>query len=460
MEEVGGSAGRGGAFDRDWTKGSLIRNLLSLSWPMMITQSLYVVGMTVDMVWVGRLGAAPIAGVGIAGIIINLVVSGVIGLTVGVRAMIARFVGAGDTEGASNVGRQALVISAVYGVVVTAAGFFFAELTLKLFGLEADVVAQGAVYLRICSLAWIPLSFYMMAFNIMQASGDTVTPMRIIIFMRSVHVLLAPFLILGWWVFPRLGVSGAGITYGISMSLGMLLALWVLFSGRSRLQLSLRNFRLDLNIIWRIVKIDIPACVMSAQMSLGHLALAWFVIPFGTLAVAAHSLVQRVEMLLFMPGMGLGTGAGVLVGQNLGASQPERAERSGWLAVGLVEGFMVVCSVAVVLWAESIIRIFSPEPELVEVASTFLRIAAAGYLFLGFTAVLQNCISGAGDTMPPMLFALVIMWLVQLPLAFLLSQVTNLGVYGVRWAIVAGMLVGAIAYIIYFRLGRWKRKKV
>jgi len=427
---------------------------------MIITQCLYVIGMTIDMIWVGKLGAVPIAGVGIAGIVITLVVSGVIGLTVGVRAMIARFVGAGDTEGARNVARQALVISITYGVIATAIGFFFAEPMLKLFRLEADVVAQGAVYLRICSLAWVPLSCYMMVFSIMQASGDTVTPLRIIIFMRVIHVLLAPFLILGWWLFPRLGVSGAGITYGISMGLGMILGLWTLFSGRSRLRLSFSNFNLDFDIIWRIVKIDIPACVMSAQMSLGQLVLAWFVVPFGTLAVAAHSLVQRVEMMLFMPGMGLGTGAGVLVGQNLGAKQPERAARGGWLAVALVEVFMVVCAAAILLWAENIIGIFNSEPDLVEIASIFLRIASVGYLAVGFTAVLQNCISGAGDTVPAMVVSLVIIWVVQLPLAFLLPRMAELGVYGVRWAIVAGIVLGSVAYIIYFRWGRWKHKMV
>lgn len=165
-------------------------------------------------------------------------------------------------------------------------------------------------------------------------------------------------------------------------------------------------------------------------------------------------------MILVMIGIGLGVGAGVLVGQNLGARQPERAERSGWLGVGFVEVVMLIGSAAILLWAEHIIRIFNTEPDLVELASIFLRIAAAGYAVLGFTTVLQHSISGAGDTLPPMLVTLLTIWVVQIPLAFLLPRVTDLGVYGVRWAIAISMLVGAVAYVTYFRAGRWKRKRI
>jgi Na+-driven multidrug efflux pump len=196
------------------------------------------------------------------------------------------------------------------------------------------------------------------------------------------------------------------------------------------------------------------------QKSLGDLVLMWIIVPFGTLAVAAHSLAFRVEMFLFAICIGLGGGAGVLVGQNLGAGQPKQAERSGWMAVGFVEAIMVVCSAAILLWAENIIGIFTTEPGLVEIGSIFLRIATASYLLAAFVYVLQFGIAGAGDTLPTMVISIAMIWVVQLPLAFLLPQVANLGVYGVRWAIVAGILSGAVLYVAYFVLGRWKAKKV
>jgi len=212
--------------------------------------------------------------------------------------------------------------------------------------------------------------------------------------------------------------------------------------------------------MWRIVKIGIPASIMGVQRSFGNIVLMWFMVPFGTLAVAAHSLWQRIEIMLDQPTFSISVAAGVLVGQNLGASQPGRAERSGWLATGFVQIIMLIGSVAILLWAESIISIFNTEPDLVKLTSIFLRIAAAGYLVMGFVIVLQQSLAGAGDTLPAMLFSVFMIWVVQLPLAFLLPQVTELGVYGIRWAIVISLFVGAVIYVMYFRLGRWKRKKV
>ncbi len=460
MGEVGGSTGKRTAFDRDWTKGNIFRNLWSLAWPMIITDSFWAVGLTVDMIWVGKLGAASIAGVGVAGIIVMLAMAARWGLSAGTRAMVARFIGAGDEKGANHVAQQAFVISGIYAIIMATIGVFFAEPILSLVGLEADVVVEGAAYLRIQFVGSAAMSFWMMGEAIMRASGDAVTPMKVTIIARFVHLVLAPFLIFGWWIFPRWGVSGAATANLVGYSLGMALTLWVLFTGRSRLWLTLRDFHLAPNIIWRIVKIGIPASVMGIQRTFGRFVLVWVMTPFGTLAVAAHTLAQRIEMFLYLPGWGMGMAAGVLVGQNLGAAQPERAEKGGWLAVGLVEGFMLICAVAVLLWAESIIGIFSTEAGLVEIASTFIRIEAAGYLVVGFVAVLPLCISSAGDTLPPMLFSLLMIWVVLLPLAFFLPQVTNLGVYGVRWAIVASVVAGAVAYTTYFRMGRWKRKKV
>ncbi|MFC1959049.1 MATE family efflux transporter [Chloroflexota bacterium] len=453
-------SGREIRFDRDWTKGSIFHNLLSLSWPISIGHSLNVLGPVIDMIWVGKLGAAAIAGVGISSMAVMLITSARMGLTQGTRAIIARFIGAGDTDGANHVGQQAFVISSGYTIVMASIGIFLAEPILILLGLEADVVTEGAAYMRIMFVGSVAMSFRMMVESIMQASGDSITPMRVSVFFRVFHAVLAPFLIFGWWIFPRLGVSGAAATNVISQSLGMAIGLWVLFSGRTRLRLTMRNFSLDLSMIWRIVKIGIPASIMTMERTLGNIVLMWFLVPFGTLAVAGNSLVQRIEMFLIMPCMGLGIGAGVLVGQNLGAGQPERAEKSGWLAVGVAEGFTIIASVAILLWAEEIIGIFNSEPDIVEMASTFLRIAAAGYLVLGLYAVLSHTISGTGDTLPPMLVTLMNLWLIQIPLAFLLPRFTNFGVYGVRWAIVAGINSAAVAYVVYFRLGRWKRKRV
>jgi len=417
-------------------------------------------GPTIDMIWVGKLGAAAIAGVGVSGMIVMLINSARMGLATGTRAMVARFVGAEDARGANHIAQQAIVISSAFSIVIAVIGIFFTEPILILFGLEADVIVEGAAYMRIMFVGSSAMSFRVMTEGIMQSSGDTVTPMRIAIGYRLLHAVLVPFLIFGWWIFPRLGVSGAALTNVISQGLGLAVGLWFLFMGRTRLRLTLRHFHFDPDIIWRIVKIGIPASISAVERTFTNVALMWIIAPFGTLAIAGHTVHQRVETILMMPCMAFGMASGVLAGQNLGAGQPERAEKTGWLAVVFAEAIMITGSVVILLWAESIISIFSTDPSVVKLGSDFLRISAAGYLVFGFLLVLMQCLNGVGDTLPPMLITLIGMWALQLPLAFFLSRFTDMGVYGVRWAIVVGIAIRATAYVTYFRIGKWKRKEV
>jgi putative MATE family efflux protein len=445
---------------KDWTEGPILGNLLHMSWPMVVMETLYVVSQVVDMIWVGRLGSASVAGVGIANIVLLFVMSMDFGIIVGVRAMIARRVGGRDVTGATYIAGQAFVLASVWGVVVTGAGLFLAEPIMRVFGVEAAVVVEGSAFLRVMFVGWVPLEILVMGLYVIQSTGDTKTPMMIELTIRIVHVILCPFLVMGYGGFPHMGVSGAALSNVISQVLGAIIGLWLLMRGHTRLHVTPADFKVSPGIMWNILKIGVPALVMSLQRSLGSLALTWFVIPFGTLAVAAHSLTARVDMFLFMPSMGLGSGAGVLVGQNLGAHRPERAEKGAWLAIGFVQAFLTACSLAILLWAEGVMALFSADPELIRLGAVFLRIATASYVVLAPTTVLQSCIAGAGDTVPNMIINVGMIWAMQLPLAYLLPKVTDMGVLGVRWAIVITTLAGSIAYVAYFRLGRWKNKKV
>jgi Na+-driven multidrug efflux pump len=215
-----------------------------------------------------------------------------------------------------------------------------------------------------------------------------------------------------------------------------------------------------LGIIWRIVRIGIPNSVMSAQWGLGGILLIAFVVPYGTVAVAAHTLVGNIMGYVAVPSFGLARAAGVLVGQNLGAKQPQRAQRSAWLAVVLAESFILIVAAVVLVWPENLIRIFSPDPEVIRTTALFMRIALASILAWVFSMIFEQSLSGAGDTLPPMLISLLRLWAFTLPLAWFLPHLGNLGVLGIRWAIVAGEVVDAAAFITYFQLGCWMYKKV
>jgi putative MATE family efflux protein len=427
---------------------------------MIIMESLFVVSQVWDMVWIGRLGPESIAGVGVANIVIMLVMSMDFGLIVGVRAMVARFVGAGDMKMANHVAAQALVLSASWGALMMTIGIILAEPIMGIFGLEAIVISEGMSYMRIMFAGWVAMDLLVMALYVIQSAGDTIRPMMIEGCLRIIHVSLCPFLVLGIGVFPHMGVSGAALSNIISQALGTVICLWLLFGGHTRLHLSGGDFRVDFNVIWRILKIGIPALVMNIQRSFGTFILTYLIAPFGTMAVAAHSLASRLEMFIMMPGMALGMGAGVLVGQNLGAGQPERAEKSAWMAVGILQAFMVVCSAAILLWARDIMGIFTTDPDLLALGSDFIRISTGTFFIMSVSTVFQSCIASAGDTVPNMIISIAVMWGAQIPAAFLLSKYAGLGAYGIRWAMVVSTVVGTIVYFAYFRTGRWKLKKV
>lgn len=460
MEEEDSSEERGTRLEKDWTKGSIIGNLWGLSWPMIITQLVTTLGPTIDMIWIGKLGSASVAGVGISGMVVMLMNTARMGLQMGTRALIARFIGQGDKEQANHVAQQTFVISVAFAIVTAVIGIFLAEHIMAAFGVDPDVVAEGAAYMRIQLIGMISMSLQMMSQSVMQASGDAVTPMMIGVGGRLFHIVLCPFLVFGWWIFPDMGVSGAAMTNVISQGLAGLVGLWFLYTGRTRLKLTFSNFRFDGNMIWRIVKIGLPGSINGMGRTGATLLLTVFIVPFGTYAVAAQSLMERLDRFIQMPAMAMGQTAGVLAGQNLGAGQPERAERTAWLAVWIFTAFISVVSVFVWFFADNIITLFNNEPEMIEVAGNFLRITIVTYMTFGLVMVLMQCINGVGDTLTPMIVTIVTMGGVMLPLAYFLPRITNLDVYGVRWAMVIGNLLRAIVYLIYFKIGRWKTKRI
>ena len=339
-------------------------------------------------------------------------------------------------------------------------GHFFGERIVSFITSDPEIIKVGTIYLRIEFIGGATMVFRMMMDGIMQASGDSVNPMWISITYSLFHVALCPFLIFGWWIFPELGVRGAAYTSIISQSLGVILGLRVLFGAKSKLTLSFRGFRFNIGIIGRIMRIGFPSAISGIQRNLNQFFLQIFMAPFGTAVLAAHVITQRLEMFIFMPAMSFGMGAGVLVGQNLGAKKPERAEKSAWLAVGIVESFVVAVSLVVFIWPGLVIRLFNTDPTMDAVAIQFIHIAVAGWVLMGFMFVLMSCLQGAGDTIPTMIINITTTWIITMPLAYFLPRYTSWGVIGIRLAMSASIIVGALANVIYFRTGRWKTRRV
>jgi putative MATE family efflux protein len=451
---------KSGVIQRDWTQGNLLKNLLMLSWPLTVTTTLMSVGPTIDLIWVGKLGESAVAAVGVAGVVVQLAMCLMMGLTMGMLALISRTIGEKDIPTAQRVAQQAFIVTGAYAIIMALIGQFLGEKILRIITSDPEIVRMGTVYLRIEFIGGATMVFRMMMDAIMQASGDSVNPMWIAVTYRLFHLVLCPFLIFGWWVFPELGVSGAAYTGVIAQGLGIILGIRVLVTGRTRLKLSFKNFQIDFGIIWRIIRVGLPSSVSDIQRNLSQFFLQIFLAPFGTAALAAHSIVQRIEMLMFVPTMSFGMGAGVLVGQNLGAKQPERAVKSAWLATGLVEAWVIVVSIVLFIWTEPVIRLFSNDPLLLTSGVEYIRIAIAGWIFMGFFFVIMSSLQSAGDTVPTMVISLVATWIITMPLAYFLSKYTSWGVYGIRWAMSISMALGALGNMVYFCTGRWKTRRV
>jgi putative MATE family efflux protein len=213
---------------RDWTQGSIFHNLLLLSWPMVLLESMFMISQVVDMIWIGRLGPDAIAGVGVASIIVMLVMSMDFGLIVGVRAMVARFVGANDIPGANHIAAQSILLGVVWGGMMMMVGLFAGEAITRLFGLEEAVIQESMAYIRVMFYGWIALDINVLTLYIIQSAGDTIRPMWIEAFARLLHVILCPLLVLGLWIFPQIGVKGAALSNVIAQVVGMVIAVWLL----------------------------------------------------------------------------------------------------------------------------------------------------------------------------------------------------------------------------------------
>ncbi len=460
MSEVTAVPAKPAPRHRDWTQGPILKNLLLLSWPMMVMEAAYMVSQIFDMVWVGRSGSASLAAITIGGMIVMLLSTVDMGLISGARAMISRFMGAGDHDGARKVVAQIYILAVCWGALVTVAGYFTAPYMMNIFGVAPDVAEEGTRYLRVLFCGWLSLEVLVMGLYSIQSTGDSLNPMIVEIGIRTVHCILCPFLVLGLWIFPQMGIAGAALSNVISQLLGAIILLWFLFSGHTRLKLALKDFRFVPDITRRILKIGLPSLLSMIQSNFSMFVFTWIIVPFGTAAVAANGLVGNVHSFIITPNMGMGGAVAVLVGQNLGAKKPERAVKSTWLGAAVLEGFLILCSIIVLVFAEKIVGVFSTDPVVLEIGAAFLRITTAAYLVMGINSALMSCISGAGDTLPNMIINIGMIWILQIPLSYLLANYTSLDVYGIRWALVIAAFAGSIAYFAYFKFGRWKQKKV
>ena len=416
---------------------------------------------TADIFWAGHAGGfRAIGGLGVAQSYTRLIMAVRMGLDTSMQAMIARAVGAGRLDLANHVALQGFTLTIIFALAMAAIGILMADGLMRLLGVSEDVIAETVLYLRIQFIGASAMGLRTTTGAALQSAGDTMSPMKATMLARITHLIISPILIFGWLGAPAMGIAGAAVASVFAHSLAAGWNFYSLFHGTSRLQLTLRGYRLDLPLMWRLTKIGGPASVTMMERVIAQLILVRLVTPFGDRALAAFSLTRHLEHFTSLGSMGFGRASGVLVGQNLGAGKPERAKSTIRWAAWYVTGMRGAVGIFLLAFPALFIMVFSSEPEFVDLAVIWLRIQAVSGMAMGSAMVFQQSFNVAGDTVGPMVISLASQWLVEIPGAFVLSLYTPLLQFGISLAMAVAMFIRLGLYLVYFVRGRWLRAEV
>jgi putative MATE family efflux protein len=446
--------------EQDFTTGPVGRAIVLLAIPMVLEMVMESVFAVTDVFFVSRLGVNAVATVGFTEALICIIYAIAVGLSMATTAMVARRIGEKDREGASVATVQAIAIGIAISVALAVPGVIFARDLLRLMGGTPELIAEGHGYTAVLIGGNLSIMLLFLINAAFRGAGDAAIAMRVLWLSNGINILLDPCLIFGLGPFPEMGVTGAATATTIGRGLGVVLQLWVLFRGNGRLRLQLSKLRLKLKIMLNLLRVSVGGIMQFLIATSSWVLLVRIVGHFGSSAVAGYTIAIRIIIFAIMPSWGVANAAATLVGQNLGAKQPERAEISVWRAGLYNMLFLVGLAIIFIVFAEQLIRFFSSDPEVIAYGVDCLRYVSYGYGFYAYGMVLVQAFNGAGDTRTPTIINFFCYWLCQIPLAYLLAHQTSLEATGVFLAITIAESFIAVAGIIVFRRGRWKEQEI
>lgn len=446
--------------EQEFTSGSIRKAVFMLSVPMVLEMMMESVFFLVDAYYVSFLGANAIAAVGLTESVLTLVYAVAIGLSMGVTAIVARRVGEKDINGASQAAIQSIFLGIVIASVISVLGILFPKEILGLMGAESDLIADGYGYTQILLGGNVTIMLLFLINAVFRGAGDASVAMRVLIFSNILNIILDPVFIFGFGPVPAFGVQGAAIATTIGRGSAVLFQLLILFYGWSKIKVSLKDIVFRAGIMLNLIKVSLGGIGQFIIGTSSWVFLMRIMAEFGSEVLAGYTIAIRVLMFTLMPSWGMSNAAATLVGQNLGAARPERAEQSVWKTGKYNAVFMGIVSVFYLVFAEAILKIFSNETLIVEYGALSLRIIATGYIFYGYGMVVIQSFNGAGDTKTPTIINFFCFWVFQLPFAYFAALVMDWGAIGVFWAITFAEVLIAVIGIIWFKKGKWKEVKV
>ncbi len=444
----------------DYTQGSIGRAILLLSIPMMLEMCMESVFAVVDVYFVSSLGASAVATVGLTESLLTLIYAVGIGLAMGTTALVARRIGEKNPREAADAAVQAIFVGLAASIPFSIAGIFFAKDLLALMGGDEWVVEHGYRYAvwMLGGNAVIMLLFIINA--IFRGAGDAAIAMRVLWIANAINIVLDPILIFGWGPFPEMGIEGAAIATNIGRGVGVMIQLFVLLRGAKHIRVALEQIRFHGEVMWRLVRTSLGGIGQFIIATSSWVFLVRIVSEFGSDAVAGYTIAVRIFIFTMLPAWGFSNAAATLVGQNLGAKQPERAEKSVWITGTINMAFLALVSLIYILLDEELVSIFTNDPAVIGPGAECLRIVSYGYLIYAWGMVMPQAFNGAGDTMTPTKINFFCFWLLEIPLAYLLAVMWEKGPSGVWWSIVIAESMVGIVGIWFFRKGKWKKTVV
>lgn len=446
--------------EREYTSGSIDKAIFLLAVPMVLEMVMESTFALFDIFFVGKLGKAAVASVGLTESVLTIVYSVAMGLSMASTAMVARRTGEKDAEGAAHSAMQAIYLMLGISLMVSIAGIFFSKNILQLMGASPDVVSTGHVYTSIMLGSNMVIMLLFLINGIFRGAGNAAIAMRSLILANVLNIILCPALIYGWGPIPALGLEGAAIGTTIGRGVGVLYQLWHLFIKKSGIHIAAKHIGFDLGIVKKLLAIAAGGAAQFLIGSASWIFLVRIISNFGEEALAGYTIAIRIVVFTILPAWGMANAGATLVGQNLGAKQPERAERSVWRAAFFNMLFLGTVSVIYFFTAPYLMHFFTQDPLVTQYGAQCLRLVTIGYIFYAYGMVVSQAFNGAGDTRTPTLINLFGFWCFQIPLAYLLAMVFDWGPSGVFIAISVAESMIAIASIIIFRKGRWKNVKV
>jgi putative MATE family efflux protein len=445
---------------QDYTIGSMNRSIFLLAIPMvleMVLESLFAV---VDVFWVGRLGANAVATVGLTESMLALVMAIGMGIAMSTTAMVARRIGEKDPEDAAISAVQAIGLGLLISLAIGIPAGIFAPRLLAAMGATPAIVAGGSGYARIALGGCGAIIMLFLNNAIFRGAGDAAIAMRLLWVSNVINLILDPCLIFGIGPFPHLGVTGAALATFTGRSIGVLYQFYRLLKGTERIRVLWRQVRLNLRVMTRLLRVSLTGILQFGIAHVSWIGLVRIIALFGATSVAAYTIAIRIVIFFLLPSWGLSNAAATLVGQNLGAKRPDRAALAVWRTGFYNMIFLGLIGVFFIVFATPVVRLFVVDPAVVPIAALALRTLSCGNIGYAYGMVMLQAFNGAGDTLTPTWVNLFGFWVLELPLAWVLSVSLHMRAEGGFLSVVIAECAMAILGVVLFRRGRWAGKQI